>query len=85
MSKKMRTRRPLVSSGQQRSAATDSGNNPEGTDIFKDRRKELDRRAQSLPIPLRMCRRREERRKNSFNSRPWWLQVNYNDDHKSWI
>lgn len=85
MSKKLRTRRPLVSKGGQTSAKTDPGNNQEGADIFKDRREESDRRGQSLPIPSRMCRRREERRKNSFNARPWWLQVNYNDDHKSWI
>jgi hypothetical protein len=49
-------------------------------DIFIDRRREPDRREQSLPIPPRMCRRKDDRRKNSFNSRPWWLQVNYNDD-----
>lgn len=85
MSRKTRTRRPLVSKGRQTPASTESGKNPEGADIFKDRREESDRRGQSLPIPPRMCRRREERRKNSFNSRPWWLQVNYNDDHKSWI
>lgn len=85
MSKKTRTRRPLVSTNRPTSTTTNSGKTVEGADIFKDRRQELDRRAQSLPVPLRMCRRREERRKNSFNSRPWWLQVNYNDDHKNWI
>jgi hypothetical protein len=54
-------------------------------DIFLDRRQDNDRREQSLPIPQRMCRRREDRRKNTFNSRPWWLQVNYNDDFNHWI
>ncbi len=85
MSKRIRTRRPLSSKGKQAPAANQNGRAPEYTDIFQDRRQEADRRSQSLPIPLRMCRRREERRKNTFNSRPWWLQVNYNDDSNSWI
>jgi hypothetical protein len=85
MSKRIRTRRPLSSKGNQSPAAYRNGGAPETTDIFQDRRQEADRRSQSLPIPLRMCRRREERRRNTFNSRPWWLQVNYNDDYNSWI
>jgi hypothetical protein len=85
MSKKTRTRRPLSPKGKRGPAANRNGATPDSTDIFKDRRQEADRRSQSLPIPLRMCRRSEERRKNTFNSRPWWLQVNYNDDHNSWI
>lgn len=62
-----------------------AANKRASADIFKERRKEVDRREQSLPIPARMCRRKDDRRKNSFNSRPWWLQVNYNDDLKQWI
>jgi hypothetical protein len=53
-------------------------------DIFNDRRREPDRREQSLAIPERMCRRKQDRRINRFNSRPWWLQVNYNDDSNYW-
>ena len=62
-----------------------AANTQASVDIFNDRRREADRREQSLPIPARMCRRKNDRRKNSFNSRPWWLQVNYNDDLKHWI
>ena len=85
MSKKTRTRRPLGVKGRQPQAANGTEGTPESTDIFEDRRQEADRRSQSLPIPLRMCRRREDRRKNTFNSRPLWLHVNYNDDYNSWI
>jgi hypothetical protein len=84
MSKKTRTRRPISNRAQQ------SGNEAQQrqhqtVEIFNDRRQAIDRREQLLPIPARMCRRRDERRKNTFNSRPWWLQVNYNDDRDSWL
>ena len=51
-------------------------------DIFADRREKPDRRQQNVPIPRRMCRRDDERRKNSFSSKPWWLQVSYSEDKK---
>ena len=86
MNKRNKTGRPLGSITRQLiGSGSGRPSKRAAMDIFNDRRREPDRREQSLPIPARMCRRKEDRRKNSFNSRPWWLQVNYNDDSNRWI
>lgn len=74
-------------SGERRrsDSVSEAGSNTSRTsfDIFADRREKPDRRQQSLPIPRRMCRRDDDRRKNSFSSKPWWLQVSYSEDKKT--
>lgn len=51
---------------------------PEATkSMFSDRRKGRDRRAQNLPMPSGLDRRRDCRRSRSFTTQPWWLRTNY--------
>jgi len=46
--------------------------------MFKDRRHTTERRSQSLPIPQPLDRRMTGgRRLRNFESKPWWLSIDY--------
>lgn len=45
--------------------------------MFADRRARKERRQQDLPIPVELDRRQGLRRDQGFQSKPWWLQVDY--------
>jgi len=48
--------------------------------MFKDRRNTTERRSQSLSMPEPLDRRisgRNNRRLRNFQSKPWWLSIDY--------
>ena len=49
-------------------------------DMFGDRRSSRDRRQQDLPMPAGLDRRQSLRRCNGFDSKPWWLSVDYSEE-----
>jgi hypothetical protein len=49
--------------------------------IFSDRRNiKRDRRNQNLPMPAGQDRRADCRRSRSFQSAPWWLNIEYAEE-----
>ena len=48
--------------------------------MFGDRRSSSDRRQQNLPMPAGLDRRKELRRANGFDNKPWWLNVDYSEE-----
>lgn len=52
--------------------------------MFNDRRRATDRRLQSLSIPEPLDRRNiGGRRQRNFQSKPWWLSIEYCDEFVS--
>lgn len=46
--------------------------------MFSDRRNGTDRRQQNLPMPAGLDRRcKNSRRSRKFQSKPWWLTIDY--------